>query len=168
MKAKNNKAVRTAYFQFSGYLILTVTLAVGSLYFFMKTSSIEVKRILVKTEEYDKRYSRQILLTESVDSIYQYLSLLNTSPKINDLLLQDVISNKKMRLLDELHTMDTKDCMIYKDLIHNLNTLLQVKDSIRIMTIQEELVRGDLLRCVDENKKTSRKLSAGGLIYDKK
>src|SRR5699024_4539047 len=154
MKAKNNKAVRTAYFQFSGYLILTVTLAVGSLYFFMKTSSIEVKRILVKTEEYDKRYSRQILLTESVDSIYQYLSLLNTSPKINDLLLQDVISNKKMRLLDKLNTMDTKDCMIYMDLIHNLNTLLQVKDSIRIMTIQEELVRGDLLRCVDENKKT--------------
>ena len=136
MKAKNNKAVRTAYFQFSGYLILTVTLAVGSLYFFMKTSSIEVKRILVKTEEYDKRYSRQILLTESVDSIYQYLSLLNTSPKINDLLLQDVISNKKMRLLDELNTMDTKDCMIYKNLIHNLNTQLQVKDSIVSMKIR--------------------------------
>lgn len=121
-----------------------------------------------KTEEYDKIYSRQLILTESVDSIYQYLSLLNTSPKINDLLLQNVISNRKMNLLDNLNTMDAKDCRIYHRLISDLNVMLQVKDSIRIMKTQEQLVREDLLRCVDENKQVSRKISAGGLIYDKK
>lgn len=168
MKALNNQSVRRAYFQFSGYLVLTVALAVSSLYFFMKTSSVEVKRILDKTEEYDKIYTRQLLLTESVDSVYQYLSLLNTSPKINDLLLQNVISNRKMNLLENLNAMDTKDCKIYHRLINDLNIFLQVKDSIRIVKMQEELTREDLLRCVDENKQVSRKLSAGGLIYEKK
>lgn len=134
----------------------------------MKTSSIEVKKILEKTEEYDRIYTRQLSLIQSVDSIYEYMSLLNTSPKINDLLLQNVISKKKISLQDNLGSMDERDCMIYRKLVNDLNIFLRIKDSIRIVSIQESLVREDLLRCVDENKQISRKLSAGGLIFEKK
>jgi hypothetical protein len=134
----------------------------------MKTSSIEVQGILDKTEEYDKIYTNQLMLIESVDSIYQYTSLLNTSPQINDILLQSIISTRKMNLLDYLNSMDERDCRIYKKVINDLNVFLKIKDSIRITSIQEELVRSDLLRCVDENKQVSRKLSAGGLIFEKK
>lgn len=168
MKAQNNKTIRKEYFRFSGYFILTVMVAVSSLYFFMKTSSVEVKKILEKTEEYDRIYTRQLSLAQSVDSIYQYLSLLNTSPKINDLLLQNVISNKKISLLDNLASMNEPDCKIYRKLVNDLNIFLRIKDSIRIVSIQEALVKEDLLRCVNENKQVSRKLSAGGLIYEKK
>lgn len=167
MKALNNKAIRKEYFHFSGYFILTVMVTVSSLYFFMKTSSIEVKKILEKTEEYDRIYTRQLSLIQSVDSIYEYMSLLN-SPKINDLLLQNVISKKKISLQDNLGSMDERDCMIYRKLVNDLNIFLRIKDSIRIVSIQESLVREDLLRCVDENKQISRKLSAGGLIFEKK
>lgn len=168
MKALNNKAIRKEYFHFSGYFILTVMVTISSLYFFMKTSSIEVKKILEKTEEYDRIYTRQLSLIQSVDSIYEYMSLLNTSPKINDLLLQNVISKKKISLQDNLGSMDERDCMIYRKLVNDLNIFLRIKDSIRIVSIQESLVREDLLRCVDENKQISRKLSAGGLIFEKK
>ena len=167
MKALNNKAIRKEYFHFSGYFILTVMVTVSSLYFFMKTSSIEVKKILEKTEEYDRIYTRQLSLIQSVDSIYEYMSLLN-SPKINDLLLQNVISKKKISLQDNLGSMDERDCMVYRKLVNDLNIFLRIKDSIRIVSIQESLVREDLLRCVDENKQISRKLSAGGLIFEKK
>ena len=168
MKAQNNKEVRLAYFHFACYLIAVVALTVSILYFFMKTSSIEVQGILDKTEEYDKIYTNQLMLIESVDSIYQYTSLLNTSPQINDILLQSIISTRKMHLLDYLNSMDGRDCRIYKKVINDLNVFLKIKDSIRITSIQEELVRSDLLRCVDENKQVSRKLSAGGLILEKK
>lgn len=168
MKATNNKAVRIGYIRFSGYLATTVALTVGIVFFFMKTSSIEVKNILDKTKEYDEIYMKQLALTASMDSIYQYTSLLNTSPKINDLLLQSIISNKKMTMQDRLHSMDAKDCLLFRKIINDLNRFLSIKDSIRIIAIQEELTRNDLLRCVEENKQASRKLSAGGLTFEKK
>ena len=168
MKAENYIEIRQAYLKFIGYLVATITLAVTIAYFFMKTSSVEVQNILGKVNDYDKVYTKQIGLTLSVDSIYQYISLLNTSPKINDLLLQDAISRKKMFILDNLNSIDQKDCLIYKKVINEINIFLKVKDSIRIATMQEELVRNDLLRCVDDNKHVTRKLSSGGLTFDKK
>ena len=168
MKSENRKEVRIAYLKFTGYLITTIALTVFITYFFMKTSSVEVENILDKTEEYDNIYSKQLALVTSVDSVFQYVSLLNTSPKINDLLLQSVISRKKMDLLDNLNSMNDKDCKIYKKVINDMNIFLRIKDSIRIVNMQEELVRSDLLRCVDENKQVVRKLSAGGLRFEKK
>lgn len=168
MKTENSKEVRIAYLKFTGYLLATIVLTVFIIYFFMKASSVEVESILSKTEEYDKIYSKQLMLTASVDSVFQYVSLLNTSPKINDLLLQSVISNKKMTLLDNLNSMNDKDCRIYKKVINDMNIFLRTKDSIRIINIQEDLVRSDLLRCVDENKQVVRRLSAGGLTFEKK
>lgn len=168
MKTENSKEVRIAYLKFTGYLLATIVLTVFIIYFFMKASSVEVESILSKTEEYDKIYSKQLMLTASVDSVFQYVSLLNTSPKINDLLLQSVISNKKMALLDNLNSMNDKDCRIYKKVINDMNIFLRIKDSIRIINIQEDLVRSDLLRCVDENKQVVRRLSVGGLTFEKK
>lgn len=168
MKAENNREVRKGYFRFTGFLIIIVSCTVLSLYGFMKTSSVEVGKILTKTKEYDQIYIRQLKLTESVDSIISYLSLLNTSPKINDLLLQNVISRKKMILLENIGTMNEKDCKLYTKIASDLNTVLSIKDSIRITTMEESMVRTDLIRCVDENKQVSRKLSAGGLIFEKK
>ena len=168
MKAENNREVKKGYFRFTGFLIIIVSCTVLSLYGFMKTSSVEVGKILTKTKEYDQIYIRQLKLTESMDSIISYLSLLNTSPKINDLLLQNVISRKKMMLLENMGTMNEKDCKLYTKIASELNTVLSIKDSIRITTMEENMVRTDLIRCVDENKQVSRKLSAGGLIFEKK
>ena len=113
-------------------------------------------------------YIQQLQLMESMDSVINYISLLNTSPKINDLLLQNVISRKKIILMERMGMMNDKDCKLYNKVITDLNTLLSIKDSIRMLTMQEEMVRSDLIRCVDENKQVSRKLSAGGLIFEKK
>lgn len=168
MKAENNKEVRKGYLRFTGFLILIVSCTVCVLYGFMKTSSVEVSKILAKTGEYDRIYVQQLQMVESMDSVINYLSLLNTSPQINDLLLQNVISKKKLTIIEKMGTMNDKDCKLYNKVITDLNTLLSIKDSIRMFTMQEEMVRSDLIRCVDENKQVSRKLSAGGLIFEKK
>ena len=102
MKPKNNTEVRKAYLRFSGYLTSCIVLAVTIFACFLKTSGTEVKRITEQTLEYDHVYARELALANSVDSVYQYMKLMNTSPKINDVLLQSVVSTRKMNLLKDI------------------------------------------------------------------
>ena len=92
MKPINNRAVKKAYLKFSGYLMICVGIAVFTFYSFMKTSSVEVKAIVNKTAEYDRIYTDELNLVVAFDSIYQYMNLMNSSPRINDILLQDMVS----------------------------------------------------------------------------
>lgn len=48
---------------------------------FLKTSGIEVKRITEQALEYDHIYAKELSLSNSVDSVYQYMKLMNTSPR---------------------------------------------------------------------------------------
>lgn len=161
MKPKNNAEVKKAYLKFSGYLTACIVLAVVIFACFLKTSTVEVKRIMEKTIEYDKIYAKEIELSGSVDSVYQYMKLMNTSPRINDLLLQSTVSTRKMSLIKYTGTMDEKDCRLYKKLLGNINLFLGIKDSIRLMNIQEEMVKKDLMQCIQDNWKTRRNMNVG-------
>ena len=86
MKPKNNTEVRKAYLRFAGYLTCCTILAVSIFACFLKTSGIEVKRITEQALEYDHIYAKELSLSNSMDSIYQYMKLMNTSPQINDML----------------------------------------------------------------------------------
>lgn len=124
--------------------------------------------IMAKTVEYDNIYSAELNMVVAVDSIYQYMSLMNSSPKINDLLLQSVVSNRKMQLQNQINALDEKDFLLYKKLAGNINVFLGVKDSIRLAGKEESIVREDLMRCVKENREISRKLKVGGITYERK
>lgn len=167
MKPKNNSTVRKAYIKFSYFLTACIVWAVVVFSCFLKTASVEVNGILQKTVEYDRVYAKEIELANSVDSIYQYLKLMNTSPQINDILLQSVVSTRKMNVLRFTQEFDYKDCQLYSRLLNNVNLFLSVKDSIRLSSIQEELVREDLSRCILDNRKTKRKLSVGNVSIEK-
>ena len=124
MKPKNNTEVRKAYLRFAGYLTCCTILAVSIFACFLKTSGIEVKRITEQALEYDHIYAKELSLSNSMDSIYQYMKLMNTSPQINDKLLQSVVSTRKLN-------------------------------------IQEEMVKKDLMQCIQDNWKTRRNLNVG-------
>ena len=168
MKPLNNNTVRKGYLRFSGFLIICVAVSVFCFYSDMKTASTEVKMIMAKTVEYDNIYSAELNMVVAVDSIYQYMSLMNSSPKINDLLLQSVVSNRKMQLQNQINALDEKDFLLYKKLAGNINVFLGVKDSIRLAEKEESIVREDLMRCVKENREISRKLKVGGITYERK
>lgn len=167
MKAKNNNEVYKAVVSFSRYLIFLIFLAVCIFSAFMKTSSVEVYKILAKTQEYDNIQMKQMNLTERMDTIYFYTSLLNSDPKINNVLMQNSLSNRKIQVLEEVNTMSEKDCRMYKKLANEMNTFLGIKDSIRLATLEEELARTDLLRCISDNKRITRTISAGGLTFER-
>lgn len=161
MKPKNNKDVRNGYLKFS--FLLAACIAWSVLFFscFLKTSTIEVKSIMTKTLDYDRIYTKEIDLATGVDSVYQYMKLMNTSPRINDGLLQSIVSTRKMDLLKSTQNIDNADCVLYSNLLNQINTFLSIKDSIRIMKIQEDMVRQDLLQCIRDNRKTRRNMNIG-------
>src|SRR5690606_5509760 len=137
MQAKNKKMVASAWLKFSLALLITVTLAITMFYCFVHTSAVELSKIEHKTQEYDRIYSLQLEATVKVDTLVQLIQLLNTNERINDLLLQNMISNKKMSLINHLEKMPTKDICIYKMLTMQFNSFLNAKDSIRLLTVEE-------------------------------
>ncbi len=167
MKAKNNSQIRSAYILFSISLICTAFTGLLSVFFFTKTAKAELALIGEKTHEYDRINAYQIDMVERLDTLYNYMQMLNTSEKINDVLLQNMISTKKMTLLNALDQMPGEDSFLFRKLAIQINTFLNVNDSIRLLSIEEELVKEELIRCIEDNKQLARKLSIGGILINK-
>lgn len=165
MRAQNNREIYKGYWQFSLYLAICVFVAVVIYYCFTKTSIVEVNKIVDKTEEYDKIYVQQVELASRIDSLYRYTMLFNTN--LNDALLQNTVSKRKQEILASMEDMNSKDVKLYRKLMNEVNTFLSIKDSIRILKIEEDMVKSDLLKCVEDNKQTSRKLTIGGITINK-
>lgn len=161
MKAKNRKEVLLAWLKFICVLLASVATALVLLVGFVHTSKVELKKIEQQTLAFDRIFSLQVETTERADSLVLLTQLLNTNERINDLHLQEVISDKKMGLMLQLDKMPESDTRLYRMLTQQFNGFLDTKDSIRYMLQEEQLIREDLLRCINNNKLAARRLSIG-------
>lgn len=168
MKAKNYKEVKKGYWQFTIAFSISVILGIFLVYCFIHTSQNEFEKIEKKTSEYDLIYTQQLSIADRVDSLYAYLSWMRSDNKLNQSMLQCIVSNRKMQLLEKLQSMEAKDVLIYTQLLSQVNNFLQVKGDIYQTNIDEGLVKNDLLRCVEDNKKAARKLILGNITVEKK
>jgi len=159
MKPKNNKEIWKSYWLFSFYLVCSVGIAVLVYSLYVKTSKVEVNQIVSKTEESDKIYVQQIELTQKIDSLYKYTTMFNTN--LNDGLLLNAVSKRKQDILTDIEKLSDKDAKLYTALMQEVNTFLSVKDSIRQLRVEEDLVRSDLQKCMDDNKKALRSRNLG-------
>lgn len=165
MRAQNHSEILRGYWKFSGYLAACVLVGVLTYFFYTRTSVVEVQRIVEKTEEYDKIYVQQIDLAGRIDTLYQYTSMFNTNK--NDVLLQNSVSRRKQEIISSMESMSGRDIRLYQKLMSQVNSFLSIKDSIRTAKIDEELVRSDLMKCVEDNKQTTRKVTLGGITVRK-
>lgn len=165
MRAQNHKEIYRAYWQFSGYLAICVVIAVFSFYFYRQTSQIEVNKIVDKTEEYDKIYVKQMDLINRIDSLYSYTTLFNTN--LNDASLLNSVTRRKQEIISDMEGMSGSDVRLHRKLTTEFNTFLSIKDSIRLLKTEEELVKSDLMKCMEENRNTTRKLRMGGITINK-
>jgi len=163
---KNDKEINSAVKKFSIYLIGLTILAVCVFSTFMKTASVEVDKILAKTQEYDQIQMKQVALTESMDTLYYYSSLLNNEKQINTSLLFNVISERKNSFLIQASLLPDKDCRLYKRLGEQINTFMSVKDSIHIASREVDLIRNDLVRCISDNRQAAKKLAIGNMTIN--
>lgn len=167
MKAKNSEKIIRGYLEFAGGLLISTALSMALLTGFIHTNESEYKLMESKTQEYDKIYARQIALVDKVDSLYNYLVLMGSNDRLNQVVLQKVISTRKMELIEELQIMDSKDVLLYKKLASQINVFLDTKEAIRKAVIEESLVRKDLMRCIQDNKQATRKLTLGNISVEK-
>ena len=167
MKAQNYEAIRKAVLKFTLYLAASVVLITCCFFLFMKTSSVEVSMILEKAKNYDQIHSTQLDLKEKMDSLYYYASWLSTDSKINYRLLQNSLSEKKIQFSQVLATLPEKDCLLYKKLISQVTVFFDTKDSLLMAISDHNSIREEFLRCADENREVSRKLSIRGLTFER-
>lgn len=77
--------------------------------------------------------------------------------------MQNVVSTKKMQLLNDLESMNERDILLYRNLTISMNKFLLTKDSIRVLIQREDLVKNDLQRCITADKQALQKLSLEGM-----
>jgi hypothetical protein len=165
MKAQNNREIDRAYWYFSCLLLACILTGISAYSLYRKTLDMEVNRIIEKTGEYDKIYLRQNDLVNRIDSLYRYVKLFNTN--LNDALLMNSVSVRKQEISASMEDMSNRDVRLYRKLMSGMNAFLSIKDSIRILAEEENLLKRDLKKCIEENKQASRKLTLGGISPEK-
>jgi hypothetical protein len=164
MRAKNNREVVRAIAHFSAYLAASIALATGIYSSFMQTSIVEVQKILDKSSNYDNLQMRQVVLTETVDSIYHYAMLINSSDVfINQSAMFNTVSIKSIAFNDNIEGMSNDDCLIYRKLSGKLGDFIQLKDSIRVAQLTLDVLKDEYMRCIDNNKNMRRRLFTGSI-----
>ena len=167
MKAKNSEQISKGYTRFAVGLIVSTALSITTLAGFIRTNAEEYRQMESKTYEYDRVYARQVALVEKADSLYNYLILMGSNERLNQVMLQKVVSTRKMNLIDELKTLDTRDVLLYKAMSDQINVFLETKEQIRKTAIEENLVKNDLMRCIQDNKQAARRLTLGNIRIEK-
>jgi hypothetical protein len=163
MKAKNNREVVRAIVKFSAYLLSSAGLAVCICASFMGTSSVETGQILEKSAQDDLLKMKQIVLTETVDSLYYYSTLINTGDSyINHSSMLNMLSTKSILFSENLE--DTGDeCLIYRRLSARLGDFIHLKDSIRTAMLNLDVLRDEYIRCINNNRDMTRRLYTGSV-----
>jgi hypothetical protein len=164
MRAKNNKEVINAIMHFSACMFVSVALAVGIYSSFMQTSIVEVRQILEKSGKYDHLQMTQVILTETVDTMYYYAMLINSSDIfINQSAMFTMLSNKSISFNESLSGLNQDDCLNYKKLSAQLGNFIQLKDSIHVADMELDVLKDEYMRCIEKNKNMRRRLFLGSV-----
>lgn len=152
MKAQNHKEIVASYLKFAVFLVVTVFISVLSMFFFFRTADAEYRNIALKTREYDAIRSVQLEAVTKVDSLIDQLSLMGRNKNLNEGLLLDVVSRKKLTLQRFLENTDDENVRLHLMMVSQLSDFLRVKDSVRSVSTQLRMVKEDLIRCIESNK----------------
>lgn len=123
----------------------------------------ESSKIESRSEVFDHTFALQVNVVERVDSLYNYIALINSDVRINNVAVLNTVSSRKMSLLNDLDKMDNRDVLLYKRLVNAVNKFLIIKDSIGIISNMEDISRQDLHRCITSDRQAAHKLSLEGV-----
>jgi hypothetical protein len=155
MEAQNSKKVARGYTLFTIAMCCSIMISVVCVWSFVITSNIEVTRIELRSMEYDRTLTQQITLAEKIDFIFANIKSLDDGG-INHAMVQGRVSMDKTELIGILNNLHAADISLYRKFHDIINPALQVKDSIRLLSFQEQQLRIDLQRCIQSNRNVTR------------
>ena len=107
-------------------------------------------------------------ISDDFSAIFQTYRSLETAKTTNPEFFMNSIAAKKLEIGNRIQTLPNKDVLIHQYILSKMDNFLRTRDSIAMMKRTEDIVRADLIRCNEENKNVTRRLSVGRLSYDRK
>lgn len=159
MKALNYKSILKGYFIFSLYMTAIVFLFVFMWICLIATIRHEGSKLEIHSAMLDNIFTLQNSASSRMDSLYNYLTLINSNRPINHRPILSIVNTKTSLFLNDFSKIDEKDIFLYRNLAVSINKFLQTKDSIQIAIIRNDLVKNDLQRCITADRYALQKLS---------
>lgn len=168
MKALNHKDVVRSYCKFSEYMVYLVVTALFCVWFFLKTSSVEISAIKAKTGNSEQIFNEQLSISDDFTKIFNTYRSLEIATKVTPDFFMNSIASKKLEIGNKIQNLPDKDVLTHRYILSQMDDFLRTRDSISMMKRTEDVARADLIRCNEENKNVTRRLSIGRLSYDKR
>jgi hypothetical protein len=169
MKALNTDKITKGYLQFAIALCSSILVGTGCVWSFMIASNREVAQIEARSMEYDRAFTRQLMLAEKADSLWFSISLFSGGDVFNRTALQNRVSAQKIALNSLMDGMPAADVVLYRKFSDMVNRVFHVKDSVRMLVLREQLLKSDLQKCMQENRNAARNrhITSGNQIRER-
>ncbi len=160
MQALNKAQVVKKTIQFWIIFLILVIYTHIALYFFIWSAEKQNAVFNEALNSYKHTLNKQILLNNKIDSLYMQMCYLGTDKIDNQLFLEKYIADNKNDINKLIGKDSAANFSVYARVTKNLNTMLFLKDSIIKVSSQEAFMKNDLLKCIEDNKKTKADIFA--------
>ena len=163
MKSLNHKEINQAFTRFLAWFASLLVAAVGCVYAYVQTSSQQLSQLSQQKETFDRVFLMDAELADKVDSVYAYMSLLNTDRIRDDRQMQRLITRKKEELTKLVNQQQKREqyFAVYTRLSGHINEMLLLKDSLNKAMVDEGDLRDQLTDClrqaVDNHRQRNRR-----------
>lgn len=160
MQALNKKEINKKAIHF-WIIFLTLVIYTHILVYFFIWSSQKQNTVFVSDlNNYKQILNRQIILSNKIDSLYLQTSYLGEEAVSNQFFLEQLVANQKNAINKFIAKDSAQHFAAYACLTRHLNDILIMKDSIIKVSDQEAFVKNDLIKCIEENKKSKADIVA--------
>ena len=159
MKSHNYKQVRSRTLIFWLYFIVLTFFSFLPVFCFVKSYEVQKEYILADINLYKELLNKQQMLHQKIDSLYNDMALLNSGKVENNLFLEYFIADNKNNIARLINKDSTVEFKHYSFLMENIDNMLKLKDTIRVINNKEQLAYNDLLECIGKTRKIKKDIS---------
>jgi len=156
MKAKNHKEIIYSYLVFLGYFTSLVIVSLTCWLLFFQTTKHFTYTLKLKKEELEHYEINKSLLSDRIDSINYFITILNTNLIDNEAALERKIlqiKNEAIIKIEDLDKSGTNDFELYKNILLDVEKSIEAKKSLNQYKEEEYNLKNKLQDCGNANQK---------------
>ncbi|WMJ71888.1 type VI secretion system TssO [Cytophagaceae bacterium ABcell3] len=154
MNALNRKEILQKYLVFLGYFTALLFITISCGFFFLKASKSYASAIKERKKEVEVFNENMASLSAKMDTINNYLGLLNTNLVSNEEALERTILKVKEQAVKEIEALENagdNQYEFYKTMLKDVDLILDSKKSLQEEKEEEDNYKRKLLECNKAN-----------------
>jgi len=159
MKALNYREINRRYVFFLLFLTLLLSLPVLYYFLFINTSRQQINKIIEKKNQFDFVFKKREQLCAKIDTLNNFLNMLNTGQIYNEVALERTILKLKNDALLEIEVLEVNDpdrYGMFKKLLFDVEKAIDNKKILQQAMTEEEEQKKKLMECIEANKKIKK------------